>query len=57
MIALCVAAQTAPTVVDVANATVPIQIMAKSPADTATDLQVISPLSVRAREYVARLVD
>jgi hypothetical protein len=41
MIALCVAAQTAPTVVDVANATVPIQIMAKSPADTATDLQVI----------------
>ena len=38
MVALVMVAQ---TVVDVANAPVPIQILAKSPADTQTDLQVI----------------
>src|SRR5229473_1833041 len=34
-------AQTPPTVIDIANAPIPIQVLVQSPADTETDMQVI----------------
>jgi hypothetical protein len=34
-------AQTPPTIFDIANAPIPIQVLVQSPADTETDMQVI----------------
>jgi hypothetical protein len=41
-------AQTPPTRIDIANAPIPIQILVQSPAETATDLQVIYQAGFRA---------